>query len=198
MGFRDKDLSFSFLLSYFILFLMSQRAFESLGYTALWAFQGYVALVWFWWVECKQLLQSLRKGNPCNKLVTASFKRPAWAQLFTLLPTSRVSAALFSALHVIPEKIEAFLCAGDGVGVGTGWANPPAWMQSGTGLPGSFLAFAEIKELMEGAYSSFMVSSSGTMGLCGKGLLSQSQKHQDLLIWKSKWCTQWPHHRRRT
>lgn len=72
------------------------------------------------------LLQSLRKGNPCSKLVTDSFKCLASAQLFTLLPESRVSAALFSALHVIPEKIEAFLCAGGRVGVGTGHANPPA------------------------------------------------------------------------
>ena len=106
---------------------------------------------------CNQLLQSLRKGNSCSKLVTDSFKCPTSAQLFTLLPASRVLAVLFSVLHVIPEKIEAFLCAGDGVGVGIDCANPPAWMQSGTRLPGSFLAFAEIKELWEGAYSSFMV-----------------------------------------
>lgn len=80
------------------------------------------------------LLQSLRKGNSCSKLVTDSFKCPA----IHTTPESRVSAALFSALHVIPEKIEAFLCAGDGVGVGTGHANPPAWMQSKTRVAREF------------------------------------------------------------
>lgn len=182
---------------YFIMFLINQSAFEFLGWEALWALQEYAVLLWFWWVECNQLLQSLRKGNPCSKLVTDSFKRLVWAQLFTLLPVSHVPTALFSALHVIPEKIEAFLCAGDGAGLGSGGANPPHGCGAGPqdrSCQGVFSAFAEIKELMEGDYSSFMGCSSGTMHLCGKGLLSQLQKHQDLLIGKSKLCTQWPHH----
>lgn len=40
---------------------------------------------------------------------------------------SHAPAALFSALRVIPGKIEAFLCAGDGGG-GASPANPLSWM----------------------------------------------------------------------
>lgn len=61
----------------FILFLISQSAFEFLAWRALWAFKDMQRYYDFWWVERNPLLQSLGKGNPCSKLATDS-KRQLW------------------------------------------------------------------------------------------------------------------------